>query len=80
MNPPALQTFSIKSVFSKLYSSFLPNKRVTTIPNIQIKTVRHTSAMVLETGLITFEIVTAIGTETEIETKKKRMKIMSVEF
>lgn len=47
------------------------------IPNIQTKTVLHTSAIVLDKGLITFDIVTAIGTEIVIDRTNRRINIIS---
>lgn len=45
------------------------------IPTSQIIRVLHTSAKDLDKGFILFEIVTAIGTEIEIEIINKRMNI-----
>lgn len=48
---------------------------VINIPNIHISNVLQTSAKDLEIGFIFLEIVTAIGTEIEIETIKHNIKI-----
>ena len=69
VNPTALKIFKIIPVSYRLYASLDPNRTVTIIPNIQIKTVLQTSAIVRDTGLITFEIVTPMGTASEIENK-----------
>lgn len=64
----SLSKFNNVSVSSSLYwSSYLPMVAVRAKQNPQIRTVRHTSASERETGLMTFDIVTARGTEIAIE-------------
>lgn len=53
---------------------------VITIPTAQIIKVRQTSAKERDKGLILFDIVTAIGTETEILMIKQRIKIVNNMF
>jgi hypothetical protein len=48
---------------------------VAAIPKIHIRNVLHTSAKERETGLILFDIVTAMGTETAIEKISPILKI-----
>ena len=45
------------------------------MPTAQMMSVLQTSANERDKGLILLEIVTAIGTDTDIETIKQRMKI-----
>jgi len=65
-----------------LYASFVLSPTVTDIkiPNNQISKVLQTSAKDLEIGFIFFEIVTAIGTDIEIDTIKQRMNIQESIF
>lgn len=58
----------------------MPIVAVNTKKNDHIKTVLHTSANDLETGLITFDIATATGTEIEIDKINPNMSISKVVF
>lgn len=59
---------------------FSPIVTVIMIPTAQIIKVRHTSANERDKGLILFDIVTAIGTETEILMIRQIMKIQTSIF
>lgn len=50
------------------------------MPTAHIMRVLHTSAKDLDIGLILFDIVTAIGTETEILTIRQHTKITTSAF
>jgi len=59
---------------------FYPIVRVIIIPTAQIINVLQTSARERDNGLILFEIVTAIGTDIEIDTIRQRMNIQTSIF
>jgi hypothetical protein len=87
-NPTLFKMFTSTSVLYILYYSFYcPIVRVAAIPNIQIRNVRHTSAKERETGLILFEMVTAIGTDIAIENispmlniTKRKLLLISLKY
>ena len=60
-------TTTLVSSKSLYYSWSYPKVRVTVIPKSQIRTVLQTSANDLETGDMSLETVTAMGTEIPIE-------------
>lgn len=66
--------------YSLYWSSYLPMVAVRVKQNPQIRTVRHTSASERETGLITFDIVTARGTEIAIEKSRPIMNMSNTVF
>jgi hypothetical protein len=81
IKPISFNKLSCNPVYYSLYcESFFPIVSVSPRQNIQMMTVLHTSAKDLDTGLMSLEIVTAMGTDMPIENTNIIMNVNNVVF